>query len=164
MVDCCCCDPPPRRRNRRSIRPVAVPVVVPGDHRQMSDATMKEGHERRAVALPPPPRRRQAAAKLPPTSRFRAAATALPPPSCRRPRAVALPPPLPPPPLRRRSLVGCCFVVRSPILSSHAVMVPACHPSLFEPPPQRQTTKESSQGCWEDNTRPRFARADRSPS
>jgi len=44
MVDCCCCDPPPRRRDRRSIRPVAVPVVVPGDHRQMSDATTKEGH------------------------------------------------------------------------------------------------------------------------
>jgi hypothetical protein len=44
MVDCCCCDPPPGRRDRRSIRPVAVPVVVPGDHRQMSDATTKEGH------------------------------------------------------------------------------------------------------------------------
>jgi hypothetical protein len=44
MVDCCCCDPPPRRRDRRSIRPVAVPVVVPGDHPQMSDATTKEGH------------------------------------------------------------------------------------------------------------------------
>ena len=44
MVDCCCCDPPPRRRDRRSIRPVAVPVVVPGDHPQMSDSTTKEGH------------------------------------------------------------------------------------------------------------------------
>jgi hypothetical protein len=44
MVDCCCCNPPPRRRDRRSIRPVAVPVVVPGDHHQMSDATTKEGH------------------------------------------------------------------------------------------------------------------------
>ncbi len=98
MVDCCCCNPPPRRCDRRSIRPVAVPVVVPGDHCQMSDATMKEGHERRAVALPPPRCRRQAAAdlalsrchhrcrcrrghraaaaKLPPTSRCRAATTA----------------------------------------------------------------------------------------
>jgi len=44
MVDCCCCDPPPRRCDRRWIRPVTVPVVVPGDHRQMSDATTKEGH------------------------------------------------------------------------------------------------------------------------
>jgi hypothetical protein len=61
-------------------------------------------------------------------------------------------------------LVGCCFVVRRPISSSHAVMVPARHPLLFEPPPQRQTKKELSQRCWEDNTRPRFARADRDPS
>ncbi len=44
MVDCCCCNLPPRCCDRRSIRPVAVPVVVPGDHRQMSDATTKEGH------------------------------------------------------------------------------------------------------------------------
>jgi hypothetical protein len=39
-------------------------------------------------------------------------------PSCRRPRAVTLPP-------RRRSLVGCCVVVRRPISSSHAVMRPS---------------------------------------
>ena len=45
MVDCCCCDPPPPRRcDRCSIRPVAVPVVVPGDHHQMGGVTTKEGH------------------------------------------------------------------------------------------------------------------------
>jgi hypothetical protein len=63
--------------------------------------------------------------------RCRAAATALPPlrcappPGCRRchPAAKLPPPPLTLPPLHRL-LVGCCVVVRRPILSLHAVMQP----------------------------------------
>jgi len=49
-----------------------------------------------------------------------AAAAMLLPPRCRRPRAVALPPPP-----CHCLLVGCCVVVRRPILSSHAVMRPS---------------------------------------
>jgi hypothetical protein len=73
----------------------------------------------------------RAAAKLPPTSCSRAATTAAdaaaaaaPPPNyvaLSRCRAAATAAPLP----HHRLLVGCCVVVRRPILSSHAVMQPS---------------------------------------